>query len=316
LNCPGCGHEAAKELAAKGIPEGEPGFSLRRCPGCGLGWTSPVLADSEIGAWYPQQYYGEENQRFHWSLELLVRLFRYRRARVIRRRTQPGKVLDVGCGRGKILDYLRSLGYEVQGVELSDHAARHARERVGIDVHVGQVAEAPFADGTFAAVIFWHTLEHFREPFRALDRARDLLEPGGLIAVAVPNSESLQAKLTGADWFHLDIPRHYHHFGLASLERALSHRGFEVVQVDHFSLEQNPYGWIQSLLNRMGFRFNLLYDWLKDRSSRTVQRRRYLAQAALMLPLAALLVPLSLALTLLETALKRGGTIEVYAVKK
>jgi len=317
MNCPGCGSEdTGPGIPAKGLPPEPPVFELRRCGACGLGWTSPALPDGEIGAWYPPGYYGAENRRFHWTLELLVRLFRYRRARVIRRRVRPDRVLDVGCGRGAILGYLRSFGYAVQGVELNEHAAWHARNRLGIDVHIGQVADAPLENGSFAAVIFWHTLEHFSEPFKALDRARALLKPGGLLAVAVPNSESLQARWTGSSWFHLDIPRHYTHFGRRSLERALSERGLEIVQTDHFSLEQNPYGWIQSLLNLLGLEFNLLYDWLKDPTSRMRPLREFPAQSlftALLLPV---LVPLSIGLTLLEAALRRGGTVEVYAIKR
>ena len=134
--------------------------------------------------------------------------------------------------------------------------------------------------------------------------------------MAVPNSDSLQASLGGRNWFHLDVPRHYEHFTLRSLELSLIRKGFKVVQRDHFSFEQNPFGWLQTLFNSLGFEFDFLYSILKNRSSRIVPVLRHPIQALGLLALLPLLAPLSIALTVLEAALRRGGTVEVYAVKE
>lgn len=314
--CAGCGGSHSAALPARGLPPGSAPFSVRRCLACGLGWTDPPVPDAEIASWYPQAYYGDGNARFHPQLERLIRLFRLRRAAVIRRWSGPGKALDVGCGRGFLLKTLRELGYEPHGVELADHAAWHAAHRLHIPVHVGPLATAPHAPGSFSVVVFWHTLEHFPDPFAMLRKAAELLRPGGLLVVAVPNSESLQAAVTGPDWFHLDVPRHYWHFGASSLNAALDRAGFDVVQEDHFSFEQNPYGWLQSLLNMMTPRFNFLYDWLKSKSARSAPLRKNPKQALWTLFWAAVLAPLSVLLTVAEAALRRGGTVEVYAVKR
>jgi SAM-dependent methyltransferase len=154
------------------------------------------------------------------------------------------------------------------------------------------------------------------DPIQALRHAKKLLRPGGLLVVAVPNSDSLQARIFGPFWFHLDIPRHYFHFGMNSLKAALNDLGFRVVQLDHFSLEQNPYGWLQSLYNAMGLQFNFLYSILKNRTSRIIPIKKHPMQALITIALLPLFLPLSLALTFLETILRRGGTIELYAVKK
>lgn len=314
--CQGCGATAPTAAPAKGIPPGAGEFYVRRCDACGLGWTEPPVPDSEIGSWYPQTYYGSGNVRFHPLLERAIRLFRFRRAALIRRLANTGKILDVGCGRGFLLQTLRSLGFEPYGVELSEHAAYNAVHKLRIPVHVGPLATAPHAAGTFSAVIFWHTLEHFAEPFGMLKKAGELLKPGGLLVVAVPNSESLQAEVSGPDWFHLDVPRHYWHFGAKSLRSAIEAQGFDVVQVDHFAFEQNPYGWLQSLLNMMTPRFNFLYDWLKAKSARSAPLLKNPRQSLWTIAWTPVLAPLAVLLTVIEAGLRRGGTVEMYAVKR
>lgn len=294
----------------------EPGFRVLRCAQCGAGRTWPVVPDEQIGRWYPESYYGKGNVRFNRLFERLTRLFQRRRARVLHNRAARGPVLDVGCGRGFLLAYLRSLGYEASGVEFSDTAAWHARHRLGLTVETEGLFASSHRPGSLNAVVFWHSLEHFSRADDAVKKASQLLKPGGLIAVAVPNSESLQARLFGRYWFHLDVPRHYFHFGAKSLEALLQRHGFRVVQFDHFCFEQNPYGWLQSFYNALGFDDNFLYSLLKNKTARTIQVGKHPLQTLLTLVLLAPLLVLSLTLTLVEAALRMGGTIEVYAIKE
>ena len=182
-------------------------------------------------------------------------------------------------------------------------------------VFVGDFLESPYPPGFFDVVVFWHVLEHVRDPVAALRKSRAILKPGGLLVVAVPNLESYQAGVPGRHWFHLDVPRHYHHFRLGVLRRILEENGFSVESVSHFSLEYNPYGWVQSILNRMGFQENLLYDTLKNESARTIKSpaRSHPVQFFVMLLALIPVVPLGFALFLLEVLVRRGGTIELYA---
>jgi 2-polyprenyl-3-methyl-5-hydroxy-6-metoxy-1,4-benzoquinol methylase len=308
--CPCCGSLSNEESGTVA------GFKVLRCLDCGLGRTWPAVPPKQIGRWYPEAYYGRENVRFNRVFEVLTRLFRRRRARVLRGWVPLGSVLDVGCGRGVMLEHLRSLGYETHGIELNDAAAWHARHRLGLDVSTGGFQDCPDEAGRFRAVVFWHTLEHFPDPAEALARARRLLRPCGFLALALPNFDSLQARLFGRHWFHLDVPRHYSHFGARSLEALLARHSFRIVRCDHFCIEQNPFGWLQSACNVLGFPENLLYDLLKAPSARLGTAREHPWACILVLALLPALLPLSLLLTVLEAALRRGGTIEVYAVKK
>ncbi len=311
--CVVCG----RDDGGKAFESAEPGFSIVACAGCGAARTWPVVPDGEIGRYYPQTYYGSENVRFNPVFEAMTRWFQGRRARVLQARVpKGGVVLDVGCGRGFLLKRLRELGYEPHGVELSDSAAWHARHRLTLQVSTGDFLRGPHRPEHYDAVVFWHTLEHFARPVETLARARELMKPGALIAIAVPNFDSLQARWFGRHWFHLDVPRHYFHFGLRSLEALLAAKGFRVVKSDHFCFEQNPYGWLQSFYNALAFDHNFLYSLLKTRSARTISIRRHPFQAIAVLLLLPPLLLLSVALTLVEAVLRRGGTIELYAAKE
>jgi 2-polyprenyl-3-methyl-5-hydroxy-6-metoxy-1,4-benzoquinol methylase len=290
-------------------------FSLVRCEDCGLVATFPPVSSTEIGRYYPASYYGDNNRRFNALLEGLIPFFRNRRARAIEKFVPKGRILDVGCGRGILPALMRERGWEAHGLEFSETSARHARDELRLPVFVGDFLGSSYADSSFDTVVLWHVLEHVPDPVATIRRARQILKPGGLLVIAVPNFESLQARFAGRHWFHLDVPRHYHHFGLAVLRRLLTSNGFSILDVSHLSLEYNPYGWIQSLLNKLGFRYNLLYDLLKNSSARSVQNPLRTAPLQFLLTLGVLpvIVPLSFGLTLLEALLRRGGTVEVYA---
>jgi SAM-dependent methyltransferase len=302
--CPACGYDGPEAS----YPSAEPAHEILTCPDCGFGRTWPPVPQDEIGRWYPEQYYGKENVRFNPVFERMIRWFRKRRAQVLYNRVPRGPVLDVGCGRGMMLSYMRELGYEAHGLELSETAAHHARKILKLEVAAGDFLTSPHEKNRYNAVIFCHTLEHFANPTASIARAYELLKPGGVLWIAVPNFGSWQARLFGRYWFHVDAPRHYFHFTVKSLDA--------IVQLDHFSFEQNPYGLLQSILNALGFRFNLLYSLLKNSTARTDTALRYPFQTAAHVIAVPLLAPFVAVATLLETAFKSGGTFEMYAFKE
>ena len=316
MHCPICGSIAvAASFHVETVPSTRESFSIMRCSHCGVGWTAPPVPASELQNWYPPTYYGKQSVRFNAVIEMLVRFSARRRAQLVARYSSPGPVLDVGCGRGCTLSALGALGYEPLGVELNETAAWHAKHRFGIEVHVGDFLTAPYTAGQFAAIIFWHSLEHLDRPAEAIRHAYELLRPGGLLVVAVPNAESLQARWGGRHWFHLDIPRHYFHFGVHSLHALLTSSGFRIIKTSHLSLEQSPYGWLQTMYNAMGPQSNLLYSLLKNPTARSIPIGRHAFQLLMTLVTLPILLPLSFMLACVEAALQRGGTIDVYAVK-
>ncbi len=141
-----------------------------------------------------------------------------------------GKLLDVGCGSGRYLQLMRALGWEITGVEYSEHAVRVAREAVGPEVHRGDVRDVAFSPDSFDAITLNHVLEHLADPGDALAELRRIASPGARLAIVVPNKQGLGARWFGRDWVGWD-PRHFTYFSPDGLRIALERAGWCVEQV-------------------------------------------------------------------------------------
>lgn len=298
----------------------EPRFALERtpwrllvCTGCGLGRLHPLPTAEALRAFYPDEYYGDPGVKFQGPVERLVRLVGARHIRFLTRKLPPGaRVLDVGCGRGVILGALADRGFLAFGVEISAEAARGADPRAEIRI-AARLAEAGFEAGSFDQVVIWHVLEHLPDPRETLREIHRLLRPGGRLVVAVPNFASAQARWSGPAWFHLDLPRHLFHFPVSALHRLLRTSGFGVESEHHFSLRQNPFGWIQSALNRSRrLPPNALYQLLHQRAPGSPAPFDAATRGRLLAALA-LLAPPALVAALLEAWLRTGATVHLVA---
>ncbi len=294
-------------------------WRLWRCAECSLVYLNPQPDPDDLAPHYGREYYGEQNVRFGGPLEAFEIWCRRQRARRVGRLRSPGRVLDVGCGRGVMLAALRDMGWQVVGTEVSAEAARHARDHLGIEVHAVDLTDLPHQHSHFDAITFWHVLEHLPDAGGAIRRARALLRPGGLLVVAVPNMDSLEACLAGPAWFHLDVPRHLFDFPESALWQLLDEQGFLIRRVRRLSLEFGPFGMAQSLLNRLGFQHNLLYDALRTRGARTpsgVTGARRAVQLMAHVVLLPFVGPVAGLLHLLDGILGRGSCLEVYADRR
>ena len=136
--------------------------------------------------------------------------------------------------------------------------------------------------------------------------------------ISVPDLRSPQFSLGKENWFLLDLPCHLFHFTEEGLRKLLEKNKFKIKKIKRFSLEYSPFGWLQTFFNISGIRFNLLYDLLKSSELRKQETESIKLTGILatifLLPI---YFPTALALSILEPLIwKRGGSIEVYAIKE
>jgi SAM-dependent methyltransferase len=270
------------------------------CAGCGAATTDPWPSQETLSGAYAG-WYRPEAGRFAGPGDALLRRSRGALARRLAKVAPPGPVLDVGAGDGTLLDALRREGREATGLELV--ATRP-------DIRAQDITE--IEEREFAAIVFWHSLEHLLRPAQALDRAARLLAPGGVLVVAVPNSDSLQARAFGDRWLALDLPRHLVHLPAKALLARLEQLGLRVTRTSHLRGGQVVFGWLHGLVGSLPGHPDL-YDAIRRPDAR--RARLAPARRALTLTAGAALAPLAIAGASAEALARRGGSIYVEAVR-
>ncbi|MDQ6642894.1 MAG: class I SAM-dependent methyltransferase [Chloroflexota bacterium] len=298
-------------------------FVVGYCRRCKLYVTSPTPSEQSIAKFYPAGYYGtgSTGKRFTPAVEMLLGILYDFRVRQISKDRKPGKVLDIGCGRGLLLDRLRKRGWDPVGTELSETSASYARDVLHLPVITKPFEEIGFKDGEFDLVILWHVLEHIHQPLPMLKEIGRILKPGGTLLVAVPNFGSWEAKMGRKGWFHLDVPRHLTHFTPRTLRRALNEVDMTISGTNFFSSEYDFYSFVQTVQNKMGLHHNLLYNLLRTRSAKVLEENGDVTNISTFEILISLLSAVPLALISLlyapfVAAVGQGATMAVYAVKR
>ena len=140
-----------------------------------------------------------------------------------------GRVLDVGCGNGGFLVFMRELGWSVEGIDPDREAVARACE-AGANARVGTADQLGAEDAAYDAITLHHVIEHIHDPATALARVRARLKPGGTLWIAAPNANSPGHEMFGTNWVALDAPRHLVLFSEAGLRGLLGSCGFKRVR--------------------------------------------------------------------------------------
>jgi 2-polyprenyl-3-methyl-5-hydroxy-6-metoxy-1,4-benzoquinol methylase len=222
--CPLCGGTAARHLVTKR------GHEVVRCAACTLVFVWPQPTAEELDALYSGGSYhaavdeAERHRHFARRLRQIEHLAPRR-----------GRILDVGCSKGFLLDVARAEGWDAVGIELNRNAVEEARAR-GLDVRQGEFDDRAFDEASFDVVTLFDLLEHARDPRGALAACRRVLRPGGLLVVTTPDIGGLVPRVTyglfagtlGA-WDHPTPPGHLIQFSRRTLRQLLENTGFEIV---------------------------------------------------------------------------------------
>jgi SAM-dependent methyltransferase len=286
---------------AAGLPDrAERSGGRVRCERCGAATTDPWPSEQTLTVAY-EGWYRPDSGRFAGPGDALLKRSRGALAKRLAAIAPPGPVLDVGAGDGTLIDALRRHGREASGLELVSTRP---------DIRAADIADIP--DAGFAAIVFWHSLEHLPKPAGALAAAARKLAPNGVVVVAVPNSDSLQAKAFGDRWLALDIPRHLVHLPARTLIGRIEKLGLTVTRTSHLRGGQVVFGWLHGLIGALPGHPDL-YDAIRKPQA----RRRPITDGrrAATLAAAAALSPVAAAAALAEAAARRGGSIYVEARK-
>ena len=290
-------------------------FSLNRCLVCHAVFLSPRPSREQLDQAYGDTYYGQGRLKFTDFIEKMLDYFRLLRVRRTNRYiSPPAKILDIGCGNGRFLGYLIERGFYGYGIELPGKAAERAAQIPDLHLKVGTLEEEDFGTDFFDGICMWHVFEHLTDPKETLRIIQKILKPGGYLMISLPNINSLQSKLFRGSWFHLDPPKHLFFLEAPVLISEMETFGFNLIRLNYFSFEHNPFGFQQSILNRFMGRREVFFELLKGNIAYTKQH----SQCSIILQKLFYLgtFPAFVLLAGLEAALKKGGTMELVFKKE
>jgi O-antigen chain-terminating methyltransferase len=151
--------------------------------------------------------------------------------------TDKAPILDLGCGRGELLEVLEEQGLKASGVDSNTAAVDQCRE-LKLDVLLGDAFEelAKLPDGSLGGLTALHVVEHLPFPLvmKLLDETLRVLRPGGIVIFETPNPNNI---LVGATNFYLD-PTHRNPVHPQTLRYLLEARG--LTQVETMMLHPYP----------------------------------------------------------------------------
>jgi len=320
MNCPVCLHPVTRPALTGAdifFETSTDAFNLSGCAACHSLFLDPLPTEEQVARFYPAQYWWKSSAGLLRRLERIYRraalrdhvAFIARAATQARSDAEPIRILDVGCGSGTLLGRLKESGFDVLGVDFSAEASAIARTENNVEVIVGSLRDARFAAQSFDVVTLFHVMEHVLNPREVLAEVRRILRANGRLVVQVPNIESWQFRLFGAQWYGLDIPRHVIDYSADSLQKLLRESGFRVDRVRHFNLRDNAPAFASSVFRSL------------DPVSRSVRQRQrgmrepsMLAWSRHMLYLAAVGVAYPFAVA--EALAGCGATVMVQAAKE
>lgn len=145
-----------------------------------------------------------------------------------------GILLDVGCAEGFfLLGVKENSPWQAEGVEIIDGAVEFARKRLGLTVHHGTLDTLENIAGRFDFIRMNNVIEHVQHPVRFLEKARQLLKPGGRIYCSTPNGfqDGHFLKTANRRGFKFNLlENHFFYYPPQTLRRLFEVGGFKIIK--------------------------------------------------------------------------------------
>jgi 2-polyprenyl-3-methyl-5-hydroxy-6-metoxy-1,4-benzoquinol methylase len=231
-HCPVCGKTSFKEfLNGKDFfLTGQP-FTVVECTACGFRFTNPRPDEGEIRPYYESPDYIAHKADKGTLIEAIykvVRKFALRnKYRIVKSSSSGNKILDIGCGTGEFLHFCKQKGLITTGIEPNLQARNFATGQYGLNVY-DETYLKKIPSASFDIITLWHVLEHVHQLKEYLQQILFLLKRDGTLIIALPNSESWDAKTYEQFWAAYDLPRHLYHFTPETLKMLVEKTGFSL----------------------------------------------------------------------------------------
>lgn len=209
------------------------GFWIYRCPNCHLGQTDLKQDYAKfVKEFYSKGYYEGDPTRsayadYELDKPLIVRNMR-KFLSFIYDKKPKGKLLDVGCAFGYVVELSLANGYDAYGFDPSTHAVKKARNLVGTSrIEEATIQQAKYEKESFDVITMFDVFEHLQDPLFDMKKINSLLKPDGVIIIATGDTRSLAAKIMKRRWTFFIPPQHIFFFHRKNVTTLLQNAGLK-----------------------------------------------------------------------------------------
>lgn len=230
--CPACNNSQATTFleVTDHFLSKEP-FTLLKCNGCSLVYTTPRPSLERIGEYYKSEEYVSHSSTKKGLVNSIYNKVRNytlnQKVKLVKRLVSGRDLLDVGAGTGHFLKRAQDNGFAVLGLEPDEDARKVAKEQNGVNL---QTLDSLYelSPASYDCITMWHVLEHVYNLQEDTRQIASLIKEKGVWIIAVPNHTSFDGNYYGAYWAAYDVPRHLYHFSPATIVPFIEQLGFQL----------------------------------------------------------------------------------------
>lgn len=212
-----------------------------RCNRCKTLCRDVIFNREESEKLYSEEYFCNlQKDFFHSNRELRERAFRKKIGIIDSVYPSKGRLLDLGCAVGTFLKVAREDSWAVEGIEISEYAAKYAVEKEDLSVHNGDLRDITLPSESFDVVTMWDMVDHSETPNDVIKEVHRILKPGGIVAMDTFMDDSLLFAVANVIYkLTFGIVKgpsckahpihHSHYFSTKTFRLLLETNGFEII---------------------------------------------------------------------------------------
>lgn len=216
------------------------GHQISKCPNCGL-YSLNFEGDYQkfITTYYSKGFFtGGKLYRAYADYvgdkkTVLKNMKKY--LTVIKKFKKKGKLLDLGCAMGFLIEEANQWNYDAYGVDISEYAVNIAKKLVGNNrVIIGKVEDLDRVLGknnSFDIITMFDLIEHLENPKEVLKKVAKVMHKDGILVVQTGDAGSTWAKLMGKNWHFFAPPQHFYFYSQKNMKDLLEQAGFKIVKI-------------------------------------------------------------------------------------
>jgi 2-polyprenyl-3-methyl-5-hydroxy-6-metoxy-1,4-benzoquinol methylase len=216
-------------------------FSVFQCKSCGFRFTNPRPENKKLPDYYKSENYISHSENPKNLIDKIYNIVRNytlkQKYKLVNKYHSQSElispalnILDIGCGTAEFLKLFKQNKWQVYGIEPNESARDIAQTRNGI-VTFNENYINEFSDNQFNVITLWHVLEHVPDIKSLITDIKRIINKKGILIIAIPNSDSLDARIYKQYWAAYDVPRHLYHFNKTSIKTLFDKYNFEIIEI-------------------------------------------------------------------------------------